>query len=66
MNEHDQIRKRELKVIENLEHLNSEIATASKNLNKASEEVEWTGRQGRNGAKSDERIKKKYAEVFGP
>ncbi|MCK5067336.1 MAG: AAA family ATPase, partial [Bacteroidales bacterium] len=38
----DQIRKRELKVLENLEHLNRDIATASKNLNKANEEVDWT------------------------
>jgi len=38
----DQIRKRELKVLENLEQLNREIATASKNLNKANEEYDWT------------------------
>jgi len=38
----DQIKKRELKVLENLEQLNREIATASKNLNKANEELEWT------------------------
>ncbi len=39
---YDQIKKRELKVLEHLEHLNREIATASKNLNKANEEVDWT------------------------
>ena len=38
----DQIRQRELKVIQNLEHLNRDIATASKNLNKANDEVDWT------------------------
>jgi predicted ATP-dependent endonuclease of OLD family len=38
----DQIKKRELKVLENLERLKREIAAASKNLNKANEEVEWT------------------------
>ena len=38
----DQIMQRELKVFQNLEHLNRDIATASKNLNKASDEVEWT------------------------
>ncbi len=39
---YDQIKKREFKVLEHLEHLNREIATASKNLNKANEEVDWT------------------------
>ena len=39
---YDQIKKRELKVLEHLEHLKREIATASKNLDKANEEVEWT------------------------
>ena len=39
---HDQIKKRELKVIENLENLNREIVAASKALGKANDEVEWT------------------------
>jgi len=39
---YDQIRNRELKVLENLEQLNREIAAASKNLNRANEELEWT------------------------
>jgi predicted ATP-dependent endonuclease of OLD family len=39
---HDQIKKRELKVIENLENLNREIVAASKVLEKANDEVEWT------------------------
>jgi len=39
---HDQILKRELKVMENLEHLNRDIATALKKLNKVNEEAEWT------------------------
>ena len=39
---YDQLRKRELKVMENLEHLNRDIATASKKLNKVNEEAEWT------------------------
>ncbi len=38
----DNLRQRELKVMENLEHLNRDIITASKNLNKAKEEAEWT------------------------
>ncbi len=38
----DQFRKRELKVMENLEHLNRDIATASKKLNKVQEEADWT------------------------
>jgi predicted ATP-dependent endonuclease of OLD family len=38
----DQVTKRELKVLQNLEHLNKDLATASKNLNKAMEEVDWT------------------------
>ena len=38
----DQLLKRELKVMENLEHLNRDIATASKKLNKVNEESEWT------------------------
>ncbi len=39
---YDQLKKRELKVMENLEHLNRDIATASKKLNKVNEEAEWT------------------------
>jgi len=39
---HDHFLKRELKVMENLEHLNRDIATASKKLNKVNEEAEWT------------------------
>lgn len=38
----DNLRQRELKVMENLEYLNRDITTASKNLNKAKEETEWT------------------------
>ena len=38
----DQIKKKELKVLESLEQLNREIAAASKNLNKAREEYNWT------------------------
>ena len=38
----DQVMQRELKVLQNLEHLNRDIAAASKNLNKASDEVDWT------------------------
>ncbi|MEA3461007.1 MAG: AAA family ATPase, partial [Bacteroidota bacterium] len=38
----DQFRKRELKVMENLEHLNRDIATALKKLNKVQEEADWT------------------------
>ena len=38
----DQIRKREMAVLKNLEHLHQEIATAVKNLQKKSEEVAWT------------------------
>ena len=38
----DQLRQRELKVMENLEHLNRDIAIASKKLNKVNEEAEWT------------------------
>jgi predicted ATP-dependent endonuclease of OLD family len=38
----DQLRQRELKVMENLEHLNRDITTASKNLNKAKDESDWT------------------------
>jgi predicted ATP-dependent endonuclease of OLD family len=38
----DQIRKRELNVLQNLEHLNRDIAAASKNLNKKNDEVNWT------------------------
>jgi len=38
----DQIMQREMKVLQNLEHLNKDIATASKNLNKKSDEVDWT------------------------
>jgi predicted ATP-dependent endonuclease of OLD family len=38
----DKFRERETSVMENLEHLNRDIATASKNLNKASEELDWT------------------------
>ncbi len=39
---YDKFRQRELKVMENLEHLNRDIATASKKLNKVNEELEWT------------------------
>ncbi len=39
---HDQLLKRELKVMENLEHLNRDIAAALKKLNKVNEEAEWT------------------------
>lgn len=39
---YDQIKQREQKVLENLEQLNREIATASKNLNKSNEELDWT------------------------
>lgn len=39
---HDQLKKRELLVRENLEHLNRDIVTASKKLNKINEELEWT------------------------
>jgi len=39
---HDQLRKRELQVMANLEHLNRDIATASKKLNKINDEAEWT------------------------
>jgi len=38
----DHLRERELKVMENLEHLNRDIAIASKNSNKANDEVDWT------------------------
>jgi len=38
----DLLRQRELKVMENLDHLNRDIATASKKLNKVNEEAEWT------------------------
>jgi predicted ATP-dependent endonuclease of OLD family len=38
----DQFKKRELKVMENLEHLNRDIATASKKLNKVQDEADWT------------------------
>lgn len=38
----DRIKKRELKVIENLENLNRDIDNATKELSKAGEEVEWT------------------------
>ena len=38
----DQIRKRELNVLQNLEHLNRDIATAAKNLNEKTDEVVWT------------------------
>lgn len=39
---YDQIKKREQKVLENREQLNGEIVAASKKLNKANEEFEWT------------------------
>jgi ABC-type cobalamin/Fe3+-siderophores transport system ATPase subunit len=39
---HDQLLKREIQVRENLEHLNRDIANASKKLNKISEEADWT------------------------
>ena len=38
----DQFRKREQKINENLEHLNRDIAVASKKLNKVQEEADWT------------------------
>ncbi|MEN8226780.1 MAG: AAA family ATPase [Bacteroidota bacterium] len=38
----DQIKQREIEVLENLENLNQNIAAASKTLNKAQDEVEWT------------------------
>jgi len=38
----DQFRQRELKIMENLELLNRDVATASKKLNKVNEESEWT------------------------
>ena len=38
----DQFRKRELKVMENLERLKQDIAAASGKLNKVQEETEWT------------------------
>ena len=38
----DKLKEREEKVMENLQHLNKDIATALKKLNKTSEEVEWT------------------------
>jgi predicted ATP-dependent endonuclease of OLD family len=38
----DQFKKRELKVMESLEHLNTDIALASKKLNKVQEEADWT------------------------
>jgi predicted ATP-dependent endonuclease of OLD family len=38
----DKMLKRELQVMKNLEHLNRDIATASKKLNKVNEEAEWT------------------------
>ncbi len=39
---YDKFKQRELKVMENLEHLNRDIATASKKLTKVNEELEWT------------------------
>ena len=39
---HDQLRKRELQVQEKLEHLNQDIASATKKLNKIIEEAQWT------------------------
>lgn len=38
----DQIRKRQLAVLKNLEHLNKEIIAASKDLDKKNDEVIWT------------------------
>ncbi len=38
----DKLRERELRVMENLEHLNRDVSIASKKLNKAIEEAEWT------------------------
>ncbi len=38
----DKLRERELKITENLEHLNRDVSIASKKLNKAMEEAEWT------------------------
>ena len=53
---YDQLRQRELKVMENLEHLNRDIATASKKLNKVNEEAEWT-------AEKLETIKQRMNEI---
>ncbi len=53
---YDQLRQRELKVMENLEHLNRDIATASKKLNKVNEEAEWT-------AEKLETIKQRMTEI---
>ncbi len=39
---HDHFLKREVRIMENLEHLNRDIATASKKLNKVIDEAEWT------------------------
>ena len=36
------LREREARIMENLEHLNRDQATASKHLNKANDELEWT------------------------
>jgi ABC-type ATPase involved in cell division len=38
----DQVTKRELQVLQNLEHLNRDIAAASKNVDKKNDEVDWT------------------------
>jgi predicted ATP-dependent endonuclease of OLD family len=38
----DKLREREAGIMENLEHLNRDKATAYKNLEKASDELEWT------------------------
>jgi len=52
----DQFRKREMKVMENLEHLNRDIATASKKLNKVQEETDWT-------AEKQETVKLRMNEI---
>ena len=53
---YDQLRQRELKVMENLEHLSRDIASASKKLNKVNEETEWT-------AEKLETIKQRMNEI---
>jgi predicted ATP-dependent endonuclease of OLD family len=39
---HDKLKKRELEVMQNLDHLKRDIANASKKLNKVNEEADWT------------------------
>jgi predicted ATP-dependent endonuclease of OLD family len=52
----DNLRQREQKVMDNLEHLNRDIALATKNLDKAAEEVEWT-------AEKVETVRKRVNEI---